>query len=339
MAESSINYQYIENYSKEFAGLVTSGFLKNKSRITGREILEVTEIKQVNLLIISDLYSAWQSEIERLKGPYFNYESPEVLAALSNLSNVLSNNILIEKHVFEPLLARAVEKTLLLTFSPYEFFISLINSLQKEKIYYQELKNERKYIKINVHLYDAFLRNLEERKILMETRNAIIDIFNEVCERFSDTPDDPDPYINTFSKILAFNLKLAYHEKEITSRTGGKQKSTIEFTVTPAARADKKTLLDEFLNTKTDTIADFLKRKTIESIRKSITINQKFMFVKELFKEDETLFNKVINDLDNLENLEQAANYLEENFFNNNLWNRESETVVEFIEVLEKKFA
>jgi hypothetical protein len=339
MAESSINYQYIQQYSREFASLVTSGYFVNKSSITGREILEITEIKQVNLLIISDLYSAWQSEIEKAKGPFFNYESREVQEALDNLRNVLSNNILIDKKIFESILAKAAEKTLLLTFSPYEFFISFINSIPGERIYLRDLKNERKYIKINFHLFDAFLRNLEERKIEHESKNKILAIFNEVCERFSDSPDDPDQIINAFSKILSFNYKKAYHEKEIISRKTAKKVSSAEASGLVPGRADKKTLLDEFVNEKTDTLADFLKRKTVESIRKSITINQKFMFVRELFREDESLFNKVINELDNLETLEQAEKYLESNFFAGNQWDRESEPVIEFIEVLQKKFA
>jgi len=40
-----------------------------------------------------------------------------------------------------------------------------------------------------------------------------------------------------------------------------------------------------------------------------------------------------------LNDLQEAENYLETNFFSNNLWQRDSEAVNEFREVLLKKFS
>ena len=272
-----------------------------------------------------------------MKGSFFNYNSSEVREALNNLGNVLSNNILIDKSVFESLLAKAVEKTLILILSPYEFFISLFSD-KGDVIHIDELKKDRKYIKINVHLFDAFLRRLEEKNISHAARNSITDIFNEVCEKFSETPNDPEDLIRVLSKTLPLDLILAYHEKEPGRETARKIRTTHDM-ISPNLITDKKILLDKFQDEKSDTLADFLQRKTVDSIRKSITINQKFMFVKELFKEDEVLFTRTINDLDDFEKLKEAENYLEVNFFRNNQWQRESEAVVEFLDVLQKKFA
>ena len=96
MAESTINYQYIQNYCKQFSKTVCDRFFQGKNDISGREILEVTGLRQINLLIIMDLYNAWQNEIESVKGPYFDYEAPAVHEAMNNLRNALSNNIRIQ---------------------------------------------------------------------------------------------------------------------------------------------------------------------------------------------------------------------------------------------------
>ena len=51
------------------------------------------------------------------------------------------------------------------------------------------------------------------------------------------------------------------------------------------------------------------------------------------------MFTHSINELDELENLQDAEQYIENNFFNNNRWQRENEAVIEFMEVLQKKFS
>ncbi len=335
MADSSINFQYIQNYSKQFARIVCDNYFREKNCITGKEILEITEVRQVNLLIIKDLYDSWQKEVDSIKSPYFDYSSEPVQEAMKNLRNVLSNNIKMVRPVFELLLARAVEKTMTLLYSPYEFFISLFSSDKAGSFTLVGLKGNRKYIKINTHLYDSFLKHLEEKKILSADSDLLVSSFNEVLSHYNETPDDPDRFLDAFSKTLAVDTQTIYLERE--NQPAEKPVSS-PATVT-AENGGKKTLLDEFQENKSDTIADYLKRKTVESIRKSITINQKFMFVRELFKEDEELFTLSINELDNLENLQAAEQYIEVNFFSKNLWQHDSEAVIEFMEVLQKKFS
>ena len=112
MAESTINYQYIQNYCKQLSKTVCDRFFQDKNDISGREILEITGLRQINLLIIMDLYDAWQNEIERVKGPYFDYEADAVQEAMNNLKNALSNNIRIRREAFEPMLEEAPKKHL-----------------------------------------------------------------------------------------------------------------------------------------------------------------------------------------------------------------------------------
>ncbi len=335
MADSSINYQYIQSYSKQFARIICDNYFHDHNCIKGKEILEITEIRQVNLLIIKDLYDSWQKEIESIKSPYFDYSAADVQEAMNNLRNVLSKNIKMVRPVFELLLSRAVEKTLILLYSPYEFFISLFATEKNESFLLETLKGDRKYIKINTHLYDSLLQYLEDKKILRADRQKLLNSFDEVLSRYNESPDDPVQYVNVLSKIIALDADSVYHEK--VNPPDEKPEAGKGFMADE--NTNKKTLLDEFQENKSDTIADFLKRKTIESIRKSITINQKFMFVKELFHEDESLFSQSINELDSLENLQAAEQYIETNFFSTNLWQPENEAVIEFMEVLQKKFS
>ncbi|HLF34205.1 MAG TPA: hypothetical protein VI583_08205 [Cyclobacteriaceae bacterium] len=338
MAESDINFQYIQNYSKRFAEAISEGFFRDKTNITGKDVLDITGIRQVNLLVIRNIYITWQNEIETVKSPYFNYRAPDVIEAQLRYGNALSNNILIGRKDFEPLLAKGTEQSLLLILSPYEFFISLFNSYKKEFISIDDLKKDRKYLKVNTKLYDSFLRRMDEQQTGSGAPGSIIGIFNQVCEKSNESPDDPDQFISVFSKVTPFDMKMAYREREAAS-PGPEKARTAHEVISAVISADKKTLLDEYQDNRATTIADFLQRKTIESIRKSITINQKFMFVRELFNENEESFTKTINELDGIDNFRDAEKYLDDHFFRNNNWPKESAAVNEFIEVLQKKFS
>ena len=74
----------------------------------------------------------------------------------------------------------------------------------------------------------------------------------------------------------------------------------------------------------------------ITNIKDSLTINQKFMFTKILFNGDFEIFSQAIDRLDTLDNFSQALNYLENNHA---LWDKESEEYLEFMEMVEKRFA
>lgn len=85
---------------------------------------------------------------------------------------------------------------------------------------------------------------------------------------------------------------------------------------------------------KGSTLAEnFQKRKKIKD---SLTINQKFMFTKILFNGDFELFSAAVERLDELDNLNQAKNYLSNNYGE---WNPESEEYQEFMEIVERRFA
>jgi hypothetical protein len=341
MAESMINYQYIQNYSKQFSQAVCERFFQGKTDITGREILEITGLRQINLMIIMDLYEAWQNEIESVKGPYFDYSVPAVQDAMSNLRNALSNNIRIRREAFEPLLSEATEKTLILIYSPYEFFVSMIKERKGEQRLTDTFKQAKKYIKVNTHLYNAFIRSLEEKGIRQGSEKEFTEVFDEVCSNFTDSPDDADQLTGALNSVMPFDVQSAYLEKEHPEKPPipPPRPTPQAPTLAESLPGEKKTLLDEFQGEKADTLADFLKRKSVDSIRKSITINQKFMFVRELFSGDENLFADSINQLDELENLQAAERYIEINFFGNNRWQRDHDVVMEFLEVLQKKFS
>ena len=70
-------------------------------------------------------------------------------------------------------------------------------------------------------------------------------------------------------------------------------------------------------------------------LKKMITLNDRFLFCRELFSNDENLMNRTITDLNKEESFEASMDYLK-NHFN---WDLEDEHVVNFIAGLKKRFS
>jgi hypothetical protein len=69
-------------------------------------------------------------------------------------------------------------------------------------------------------------------------------------------------------------------------------------------------------------------------LRTEIELNDKIWFIKELFSGSIDLYNQTINYLNQLEELNQAVDYLTR-FFN---WDLNNDTTRDFLEIVSKKF-
>jgi hypothetical protein len=77
-----------------------------------------------------------------------------------------------------------------------------------------------------------------------------------------------------------------------------------------------------------------LSNKQITSLRKSISIGNRFMFQRELFGNDADKMNQAIDFIDTCSNLHEAEKYISENFH----WDAEKESVIEFMNLVNRKF-
>ncbi|BDD10104.1 hypothetical protein FUAX_25360 [Fulvitalea axinellae] len=119
--EFNLNRSLIDTYANIFTKKVVSDFFQNKEYIGGREIVELTADRQLNLLVVRDIFGKWKSEAERLKSPYFDFESREVKSALNTFMNVVSQHIKVKGTDFAPLLRSAVKARIMMVFAPEEF--------------------------------------------------------------------------------------------------------------------------------------------------------------------------------------------------------------------------
>ena len=337
--ESNINHQVINSYSKSSADILVGNYFKNKSSITGEEILSFCEIKQVNYFILKVLFQQWNKEMDSIKSPYFDYSNVEVKKSVQAMMNVLSKNILIDKEDFKPLLEEAVYKTLLLIFSPYEYYLQELNKPDTKQISVVQLQDIQKYIKINGHLLHAYIDRLNEDGIQAIFNEDAMQIFDEVCETTKDTPEDFEIYHAAFSKIQPLDLNSVYshHEDDQKEQTTESEEQASD-SINEKFKEEKQTLLDALEVEKKEGIVDIHGKKPIDGIKKSITINQRFMFESDLFNGDKEEFEMVINYLDNCSNNQEAMDFINENYLKKKNWDLEKEEVVEFFEVINRRF-
>ena len=322
--ESKLNYSFIQDYSNEYIQAITDDFFKKNEVISGQQILNLCPVKQVNLFVIKKLFEAWQLETKKLKSPYFDYDAEEVKAALETFMNTLSQHIAISREHFEPLLEQAVSDTILLIFSPYDYYVREFNTSEKDTLTLDALKKNLRYIKINRPILVALIKRFEDEQLTEVQGEEKIRLFNEVFENLEDDPEDFDDYVQLFSETRPLPIEKLYSDTHHTQN--GQHEET------------HPTLNDQFSESNGNTLADLHQKKKIDSIRKHINVNQRYMFTKTLFGNSQEEFEKAVEDLDNYVSYVEAFNYLRKDFAGKYHWKMDSEEVIEFLEIVAKKY-
>lgn len=319
--DEKISLEAVSLYSSTYSEKMLEKFFTNKTRINGKEILEFSDVPQINLFIIRELFKVWREEVKKLKSPYFDYANEEAQEALKNFMNVLSKNISVERQHFAPLLKKSVSQTLLLIFNPYDYF-SMIISGPNNKMDVSSFNEEVKYLRINKAPVAKLLERLEKDNIKEISGNEAFGILDQILEEVNFIPEDPDDYISRLHAVARLDSSKFYVQKPEEKIFVNKPK------------AEAPTLHDSLIETPKPTLADNFRK--IDRIKDRLTINQKFMFTKNLFKGDFESFAKTIEELDGFPDMPTAMKYIERY---HNEWDRESEEYQEFIEILEKRFA
>ena len=89
-------YNLINKFLKKINAKISN------NEILGKDLINLTESKQINLFIIKNIHEEWNKNFKKNKLDYFNYEDPEVISSINNLMNTLSNNINIDFITFSP---------------------------------------------------------------------------------------------------------------------------------------------------------------------------------------------------------------------------------------------
>lgn len=353
--DEKISLEAIALYGDAYADKVLKNFFATKDKISGQEILSLCNVQQVNLFVVRELFKTWRDETRKLKSPYFDFEDAEVKEALDTFMSIVSKHILIGHAHFGPLLKKAVSQTLMVIFDPYDFY-SLTISGKNNKLEVASFREEIKYLKVNKAPLEKMLQKLDQMGVQELSGNEAFSILDHILEEVSFTPEDLEGFIEKFSAVVPLDPMQFIVAKEpeqpvappraanTVRQPAVVRESAHEAPKPEPPRTNQPRSVGEVKNT--PTVNDKMNAQrtmVVDSFRKigrikdSLTINQKFMFTKVLFHGDFELFSKAIDRLDQLDNMNAALRYLEEEYAST--WDRDSEEFHEFMELVEKRFA
>lgn len=342
--DEKISLESISRYGDAYTEKTLEGFFVTKTKITGPEILSLSNIQQVNLFVVHELFKSWKEETQKLKSPYFDYDNADVKDAFETLMERLSNHIAVDESHFTPLFKKAVTQTLLAVFDPYDYF-SMIVSGKNNRLKVAEFQEEIKYLKINKAPLERLLQKLMEKNVQEISGNEAFAILDQILEEVNFNPEDVDSYLEKFSAIVPLDANKFYIKKsqDIEAPAPVVIESTVSQSITESIivqqgdvdKVQQNSINDSLNQQPRATLADNFQK--ISKIKDSLTINQKFMFTKVLFHGDFELFSKAIDQLDRQDNMKGAVRYLEQEHAST--WDKDSEEFHEFMELVEKRFA
>ncbi len=206
--KTQINTSEVSAYSKRFASMLCNQFYRQSGNINGKQIVELSENKQINFFAVKIIFLKWQDEMTNLRSPYFDYSQAEVNKTLTTLMNLLSQNISIARPDFEPVLQEAVADTILMYLSPQSFYTKFFASFATTIHVANQLKPLAKYIKINKTFFDRLLAYLEREANPTITVNRGHELLQTVASEniVNENSDDLFVYLSKFIPVSANNF-------------------------------------------------------------------------------------------------------------------------------------
>ena len=377
------NASEIKNNSAEFSKVICNEFFSYKEKIEGTEIINLTEIKQLNLFILKAIFDKWKTESENLRSPYFDYNNPEVNKAFEDFMNILSRHISIAKNHFSPLVEKSLADTISLYQSPKEFFLEQMRNLPEFKLTQEWLQTNGKFF----YDYNWVLRELSAKlngvqfvyaneasewiqEILPDTKienheseikdikkiiginenqssgqnpyQSFFDSIEEYKQTKKSTEAQPPPVYEAPVTIQppVYEVPAEAPKLEIKQEPVQQVMTTpLETPVLKSEEPKNDTINDVMHNAmESDSVADIYQKKKIENIRNNISLNQKFLFINNLFGGNSQIFNQAIDELEVCGSFQEAKEQMLKKYMPQFKWSLNSPETEEFLDLLKRRF-
>lgn len=361
--ENKLNDKAISEYIDQFSATALDSMYAEKEYVSGNDILSIP-VKQVGLLTLSKIFNNWKDEAGRLQSPYFDYSIPQVRELMTKLMNTLSNNIKVDRPTLEPLFKDAVRDTLMLMFSPYKYYRELVESIGIAEDSKAILEEKKKFIRINSELLNALIEKVEHEE------GVSVAIVDELFSAGDISPQDTDELIARCSQVAPLTAEILYleltgvqeeepaeqHQENIVESAQNVEAPGTETRAQNTLVSNEEedddlventyfvpgeisTVNQQFSGEGQETLADTLAKEKKSTLKSMLTINQKFMFINDLFDGNQEDFLKVIDFLDDCGSEGDALAFIQNNYIKRSLWREEAPAVREFVKLMKIRFS
>jgi hypothetical protein len=103
--------------------------------------------------------------------------------------------------------------------------------------------------------------------------------------------------------------------------------------------AERKESLNDRLKEQKKEVAHVLKETPVKDLRKAIGINDRFLFVSELFRGDDSMYERSIKTINSFHVLSEAEYWINRELKVKLAWNEDKDTVQHFYHLVRRRFA
>ena len=338
MESFNINQSKLEDYSEGFTKKACDSFFSMfKSTVVGSEIMKITPVDQINYFVLFNLFETWKQEVAKLESPYFDYTRPEVKEALRNFMNTVSMHINIKREDFEPLIKKSVVHTIHLTNMPKAFFGNFFSKLP-EKISIEQLISYEKYFKINRSLYSQTIEKVKSQHIEEVSNSVLLKAFAEASADYEQDEQVKEQVQKNLNAVIPVNFTEFYTPLVHTAATPAEEPVIEEPTnhkETPVEVAP--TQISDLKKENFKSSQGGIHNRIVDP-KAAMTINQRFMFVEQLFKGEKWEFDGALNKLESCPDYDSAIKMLLTEYAVKYDWDTENEQVSELFDFIGKKF-
>lgn len=331
----------IEVFSKEISAAICDKFFNKYNMIDGNQLMSITGSKQTNLLLVKALFDKWKLEMAKLESPYFAFEKEEVKIALEAFMKVLSKHIAITKVEFEPILENAITASVEMHFDSAKFFgSSIIDGLDNELVI-QDLLGLKKYLKFNSNPFFETIVDIDSDEISLKAFKKLVQSAYENAELEQIEPED---FLNDLEALGQINILFDKEAKEVVEEIEEVKETMVEQKQVKPTKikliADEDDIvpaLNQKFEKPTSTLADALHKKAKKDIESSLNLNDKFMFIDNLFGGDKPAFQSALKDLESSTDFNNAKSKIENKYGSE--WDMDGEEVEVLLQILERRFS
>jgi len=342
-------------------------FSKEKEIISGKEILKLTPVKQINVFILERLFEEWEKEKNNLKSRFFDYDHPEVRSLLEKLANTLSHHIQVKQDDVATFLYDATVKTHELS-KDFPTFIATHYFIKGETLLDKEAFLKRcKYVVENKDLLDASFENEDQldKNVFLENlqrhyakSDELFDKTNllEALSKHVALPEKADTITTETDKKEEIEEKQPEEKETVEPETEKPQEEAASEKPAskkeegnPSEKSDKTalhmrfqkqgtSLNDQLKSSPKKSLADELGKQKVNTLHSVISVNQRFIFMNELFEGNKKEYEEAIQNLENFSDYEAASNYLIDTFAQKYHWDQKEEETEQLFSLLSRKF-
>lgn len=324
----------------------------------------VNEIKQEEIPVVNDIVEAKEAivnenivqveneipKVEEIKEPtIFAEEKIDLIAELPTENIVaeiptVTNTLVDEKNDLNDIIQEKEESVFVSATNKVESNNKLIDDEEKEEIPlfnkltpFKEETVLAKFTQQSSSFADTFIN--KEKENSLEDKKEEVEAKVEIAQpNLFQLTDEKDDELISFTPKSETTIKNNVESFD-TSASVLKQSANVL-----VAEEDEETTIEQltpsFINTEYNkkTVADILSNKIGKSLSESITLNDKFIFVRELFGNQFAEYEAALKHLDNMQDAVTAENYCNNNLWNKFNWTERGSVAARFIDVIKKKF-